>query len=110
MSRIPMILGVAGIVMIDVSVTLYVVNTTVPTRDLATGWYRWADQSNSPARFAPAAMSNFDMSARCLCQEGFKVRDVDAKTFRVVSAPPGYQDTVGKEFVAKQRVCLNCAD
>lgn len=80
-------------------------------RDLKPGWYQWADQSNSPARYAPAAMSHVDMSARCLCRPGFKVvDDSDNKTFIVTAAPAGFSDTVGKKFRAKERVCLNCAD
>ena len=75
------------------------------------GGYQWADQQNSPARYAPAAVTaHFDMSARCLCSEGFRVVDLSEAAFRVVAAPPGYSDTIGKIFLSTPINCLNCAD
>jgi DNA-binding protein HU-beta len=78
--------------------------------ELESGWYRWADQANSPARYAPPAMARFDMSNRCLCSPGFKVTDTSATTFKVIKAPLGYSDTLNKEFVKGKVACLNCAD
>jgi hypothetical protein len=57
------------------------------------GWYRWADQP-----------------ARCLCMDGFVATKTGDDTFMIVTAPKGFYDTVGKEFVACQVNCLDCAD
>ena len=74
------------------------------------GWYRWVDQSNSPARYAPAGMRGHDMSARCLCSEGFVAVKTGDNTFLIVNAPDGYQDTINKDFFSKPVPCWNCAD
>jgi hypothetical protein len=93
-------------VILPLVTTLVGCNTSAPPvpRVLEPGWYQWVNQGNSPAKYAPVQMRDFDMSARCLCQSGFTVVDTSDKTFRVVTAPDGYRDTIDQEFKSQQHL------
>ncbi len=95
------------------SVTAWAV--TRPSEPIAQGWYDWADPDDRPvpppALRARFAMSGTSFNARCLCAPGFEGRYAwNRETFTVTRAPDGYRDTKDKTFMARSRICNNCAD
>jgi hypothetical protein len=62
-------------------------------------WYRWVDQKYSDRRYSPPAMSGHNVGSRCLCGPGDFIAVMSGEgRFRIVRAPDGYNNTVGKEF------------
>jgi hypothetical protein len=76
-------------------------NSQEPQFTVSSGFYRLANQNDSPARYAPPQMAEYDMTTVCFCGGDYIAVMSGPCRFRVVKAPEGFRRFEGKEFLDK---------
>ena len=101
MIRVGFILAAILVLVLAATRVLWV-QIGAPKFSVEPGWYRWANLSDNPRKYVPPPqMMPFDVTHRCLCAKGFVAVKDDPHSFRIVTAPAGYSDTVGQYFIDK---------